>query len=67
MKPDPHTASLPLPEPGEPFTERDAFALCPDLQKRFTYEQAMANPGIAIGLRNVAHAARRARLAKHHP
>lgn len=61
MKPDQHTASLPLPEPADPFTTRDAYALTPEVTARLTYEQAMATPSVAIGLRNFADAVRRAR------
>lgn len=67
MKPDQHTASLALPDPGEPFTERDAYALTPELNARLTYEQAMATPAVAIGLRNFADAVRRARLTAKCP
>lgn len=59
---DPHTASLPLPDTGEAFTERDAYALSPVIAKRYTFEQAMATPAIAIALRCTAEAVRRATL-----
>ena len=60
MRRDHHTASLPLPPTGEEFTERDALALSPVLAKAYTYEQAMANPAIAICLRCTAEAVRKA-------
>ena len=61
MKPDPHTASLPLPPVDEEFTARDALALTPDLARKYSFEQAMAIPAVEICLRCRAEAERRAR------
>jgi hypothetical protein len=58
---DPHTASLPLPGVDEPVTERDAFVLSPELQRHYTFDQAMHAPAIRIALRNTAEAMRKAR------
>jgi hypothetical protein len=60
---DPHTASLPLPMGDDAITERDAFALTPELQRHLTYEQAMQQPFIRIALKNTAEAMNKARRA----
>lgn len=55
MKPDPHTAALPLPEP-QTSPLRAAFDRSGLIREGYTFDRAMAIRAIRIPLENSAHA-----------